>query len=152
MEEVWIALEASSFAAAIREAVFIYPIANVLHVVAVIGFFGVVAAMDLHLLRVISGMPVRSVIGRLRPVAIALLLVIVTAGFVLFAADAVALAANPAFRIKLVAIGLALLNVGLNELALRHSGEDALALRITAGLSLVLWLSVAALGRSIAYV
>ena len=152
MEGFWIALEASSFAAAIRNAVFIYPIANVLHVLAVIGFFGVVAAMDLRLLRVIAGMPAGAVIKRLRPVAGMLLAVIVTAGFVLFAADAVALAANPAFRIKLVVIGLALSNVGLNEWAFRKFGEDALAVRISAGLSLALWLSVAALGRSIAYV
>ena len=152
MEGLWLALEGSSFAAGIRNAVFIYPIANVLHVVAVIGFFGVVAAMDLRLLQVFTGLPARALIGRLRPVALALLVMIAAAGFVLFAADAVALAANPAFRIKLVVIGLALLNVGLNEWALREYGEHAQVVRVSAGLSLILWLAVAALGRSIAYV
>lgn len=152
MEPVWAALQASGFAAAIRDSTFIYPIANVTHVVAVIAFFGVVATMDFRLLRLSDGEPARHVIARLRPVALIFLIVVASAGFILFAAEPVALARNPVFQVKLVAIGLALANVGLNEWALRRWGEDTATVRKSAALSLYAWLFIAAMGRGIAYV
>ncbi len=50
----------------------------------------------------------------------------------------------------LLALGLA--NVAANEGAMREKGEESGLARVTAGLSLIAWLSVAALGRLIAYV
>jgi hypothetical protein len=66
----------------------------------------------------------------------------------LFAADPLELAANPFFRVKLVL----LLAAGLNMLAfhlLRERGGGGT--RLGAGLSLALWLGVLVCGRSIAY-
>ena len=152
MEAIWAALQDSSFAAFVRNSTFVYPIANIIHVVAVVAFFGVAATMDLRLLRVFEGAPAGVVIARLRPVALIILLVIAAAGFILFSAEAVALSRNPAFRIKLVAIGLALLNIGINEWNLRIYGADNSLVRMTAGISLLIWLFIAAMGRSIAYI
>jgi hypothetical protein len=152
MESVWAALQASGFAAAIRDSTFIYPIANVTHVVAVIAFFGLVAAMDLRLLGVTGGTPARAVVARLRPFAAAALVIIAMAGFILFAAEALALMRNPAFALKLTAIVLALINIAVNEWSLRRFGEGATLAKFTAGASLALWLFVAAMGRTIAYV
>lgn len=152
MEPVWAALQDSSFAALVRNSTFIYPIANVTHVVAVIAFFGVVATMDLRLLRVFEGAPARLLIARLRPAALIILLIIATAGFILFSAEAVALSRNPAFRVKLAAIALALLNIGINEWNLRGYGANKPLVRFTAGFSLLAWLFIAAMGRLIAYV
>jgi hypothetical protein len=152
MDALWLALQESSFGAYARNSVWLYPAANIAHVVAVVAFFGVVATMDLRLLRVFGGTPARLVIDRLRPIAIALLIVIAAAGFVLFAAEAVALARNPVFQIKVAAILLALANIGTNEWTLRHHEEQSLMVQVTAGVSLAAWLFVAAMGRSIAYV
>ncbi len=138
--------------ALVRNSTFVYPIANVTHVVAVIAFFGIVAVMDLRLLRVFGGAPASQVVARLRPVALIILLVIVVAGLVLFSAEAVALARNTVFRIKIAAIGLALLNIAVNEWSLRNYGEAAPLVRFTAAVSLLAWLLIAALGRTIAYV
>ncbi len=91
-------------------------------------------------------------IGRLRPFAVALLLVIAATGSVLFTAEAVAIAANPAFRLKIILLGLALANVIVNEWVLRSRGAGASLARLTAYMSLGAWLGVAALGRLIAYV
>lgn len=152
MEALWAALQESSFAAFVRNSTFIYPIANVTHVVAVIAFFGAVATMDLRLLRVFEGAPARIIVARLRPVALIMLLIIAAAGFVLFSAEALALSRNPAFRIKLAAIALALLNTAINEWALRRNDELRPLVRFTAGFSLLVWLFIAAMGRTIAYV
>jgi len=152
MEAVWSALQDSAFAVFVRNSTFLYPIANVTHVVAVIAFFGLVATMDLRLLRVFTGMPARIVVERLRLPALVVLLIVAAAGFVLFSAEAVALARNTAFQIKLTVIALALVNIGINEWNLRIYGENNPAVRLTAGFSLLAWLVVAAMGRTIAYV
>lgn len=143
MESLWFSLQQSSFAAGVRSSEFIYPAANVLHVVGVVAFFGLVAAMDLQIL---GGSRSGALMMRLRPYAVGMLIVVAAAGFILFAADAVAIAANPVFRLKLLAILLAVVNF-LVHITVKRPG----ALRATAIMSLSAWLVVAALGRYIAY-
>ncbi|MFY9993254.1 MAG: hypothetical protein WAL40_19855, partial [Rhodoplanes sp.] len=70
----------------------------------------------------------------------------------LFVPEAVSIGRNWAFLLKLVAIALALGNIAANDWALRRTSEKSVTVQMTAGLSLMLWLSVAALGRAIAYV
>lgn len=144
METLWHALQQSAFAGAIRQSEFIYPTANVMHVVAVIMFYGLVATMDLQILTR-SGSA--ALVQRLRPFALAMLAIVAMAGFILFAADAVAIAANMAFRLKLLLILLASIN-----LAVHLSTERERVRRVTAAVSLMVWLAVAAFGRFIAYV
>jgi hypothetical protein len=151
METFWLALQESGFGALVRNSVFLYPAANVLHVLGVMSFFGLVATMDLALLGV-GERPAKQVIGRLRPFAVALLLLIATTGSVLFVAEAVAIAANPVFQLKVALILLALANVIVNEWVLRTRGDETSLARVTASVSLLAWLGVAALGRLIAYV
>jgi hypothetical protein len=143
MEALWLLLQQSSFAVSVRSSEFIYPAANVLHVLGVIGLYGLVAAMDLQIL---AGSGSNVLVARLRPYAIAALAVVALAGFTLFAADAVAIAANPVFQLKLLAILLAVLNFLVHITAKRPG-----VLRATAAASLIAWLIVAALGRYIAY-
>jgi uncharacterized membrane protein len=149
--ELLAALQDSGYGALVRQSVFLYPLANVTHVLAVLVFFAGVAAMDLRLVGAFKGVPAEALIARLRPVAVVALLVVAVTGLTLFVPEAVAIARNPAFQLKLVAIGLALANVWLNAAALRKHGDGAPLVRATAGLSLVLWLMVAAGGRLIAY-
>ena len=151
MDALWLALQESGYGSFVRNSVFFYPAANVLHVLSVISFFGLVATMDLALLGV-GGRPVKQVIARLRPFAVALLLLIAATGSVLFVAEAVAIAANPVFQLKVILILLALANVVGNEMVLRSRGDGSALARLTAGVSLFAWLGVAALGRLIAYV
>jgi hypothetical protein len=151
MDQLWLTLQESGYGGFIRNSVFFYPAANILHVLSVISFFGLVATMDLALLGV-GQTPAIKVVRRLRPFALALLVLIAATGLVLFVAEAVAIAANPVFQLKLILILLALANVVGNELVLRSRGDGSRLARLTAGVSLVAWLSVAALGRLIAYV
>lgn len=151
MEQLFDVVQESGFAALVRRSVFLYPLANVTHVLAVMTFFALVAAMDLRLLGVFKGIAAADLIARLRPAAAGLLAVIAVTGATLFVPEAVAIARNPAFQFKLAAIVLALANVRLNSVALRRSGEGAAAVRATAGVSLAAWLVAAACGRLIAY-
>jgi hypothetical protein len=151
MDQLWLTLQESGYGSFVRNSVFFYPAANVLHVLSVISFFGLVATMDLALLGV-GERPAKQVISQLRPFAVALLVLIAATGSVLFVAEAVAIAANPAFQLKIIFILLALANVVGNELVLRSRGDRATLAQLTAGVSLLAWLGVAALGRLIAYV
>ena len=79
-------------------------------------------------------------------------MLVAATGLVLFAPEAVAIAGNPAFQAKLVLLAARRSPMSIaNEWALRAEGEGA-GLALTAGLSLLAWLVVAALGRLIAYV
>jgi hypothetical protein len=151
MDAFWLALQESDYGSFVRNSVFFYPTANILHVLSVISFFGLVATMDLALLGA-GQAPAKQVIARLRPFAVVLLVLIAATGSVLFVAEAVAIAANPVFQLKIILILLALANVVGNELVLRSRGDRASLARLTAGISLFAWLGVAALGRLIAYV
>jgi hypothetical protein len=149
MDWLWLALQESWFGGLVRRSALLYPAANILHVTGVMGFFALVAAMDLALLGALKPLAPRALIAKLRPLAFALFLLVAATGLVLLAPEAVAIAGNPAFLAKGALLLLALANVIANGWALRRSEAAA---RLTAGLSLGLWLGVAAMGRLIAYV
>jgi uncharacterized membrane protein len=151
MEGLWLALQDSSVAAAIRQSEFIYPIANVMHVIAIMLFFAIVAAMDLALLNVLKGEIAERVIDRLRPWAIALFAMAMASGLVLFAAEALPISRNPAFRLKLALIVISGLNLVLLTSLLQNHSRSMTLVRSSAAVSLSLWVLVAALGRWIAY-
>jgi hypothetical protein len=155
---IFVALEQSGFAAAIRGSLWLYPAANVGHIVALTCFAGAVAVMDIRLLGGFAATAPGALLARARWFAIAAFTAMVATGFLLFAAEASHLVLNPMFQLKaaLVAVGLA--NVALYEFGLRRAVE-ALApganlparAKILGGLSLGIWITVAACGRSIAY-
>jgi len=153
-----IAIEQSSFALAIRQSVWAYPAANVGHILALFLFAGAVSVMDLALLGVVrAANPVAVVRGARRATMAALLLMVAT-GSILFAAEASHVAMNPVFQIKLGLIALGLLNAVLIGPSLRRTLDEIpppvafpLRLRAAAAMSLMIWLSVAACGRLIAY-
>jgi hypothetical protein len=155
---VFQALEASGFAAGIRQSIWLYPLANVGHVVAVVTFFASVAVMDLRLLGAFSATAPGVVIRNARRVAVAAFAVVALTGSMLFAAEASHLALNPVFQTKVILILLGLANVLLFEFCFgRRAAEfpantplPAIA-RVSATASLALWLAVVACGRSIAY-
>ena len=147
-------LEHSAFGLAIRDAVLIYPIANVVHVLAVLTFFASVAIMDLRILGALREDATEAVIRRFRPFAIGTFCVLLASGIVLFTPEASAIIKNPSFQIKLALIAIGLLNVLWMERALKrgYPGMTARAARLPAALSLLIWLGVAAAGRYIAYI
>lgn len=146
------AIEQSGLSLTIRDAVLIYPVANVLHVLAVLVFFAAVAAMDLRILGWIGASDsVEIVVRRFRRIAIGALVVLVVTGAILFVPEAGALARNPSFQMKAGLVLIGLINVVVMEIALRRDAASDLA-RASALASLLIWLAVAACGRFVAYV
>lgn len=147
-------LERSGFGLLIRDAVMIYPIANVVHVLAVLVFFASVAVMDLRLLGWLRDETPEAVIRRFRPVAITAFAALLASGIILFTPEASAIIRNPSFQLKLALIALGLANVWWLGRAMRREepGTVSGGARFAASASLLIWLGVAAAGRYIAYI
>ena len=138
-------------AEAIRHSVWAYPALETLHIAALATLVGSLLLLEL---RVFGAQPAISMtaLGRLAVrTALAGFVVALLSGSLLFLSAATEIAANPAFRVKLVLIlmagGNALVFHARDSLR-RHDGVA----RLQAGLSLVLWFCVIAAGRLIAYI
>jgi hypothetical protein len=120
----------------------VYPLANVIHLFGLVLLIGAIGIVDLRLLGAWPALPLDALQRALTPLAVAGLVLLVASGSVLFAADAESLAGSSVFRWKLIVIALALVNAVL----FRRIRRPAMA-----AASLAAWLSVAVLGRMIAY-
>jgi hypothetical protein len=156
--QVLIALEQSGLGAAIRQSTWVYPAANVGHILALTLFAGGVAAMDARLLGAFAAAPPASIVRPARRIAIAGLLAMLATGSVLFTAEASHVAMNQVFQIKAALIALGALNALLVACTFDAVLGEAQAfeplparVRLSALASLLIWSSVAACGRLIAY-
>lgn len=152
------AIEASGLARAMREALWLYPAVEIVHIVGLAILVGSIAMFDLRMLGVAKTLPVRGVARFLLPWTVGSLVLIVPTGLAMFATHASDFIGNPAFITKMVL----LLVVGTNA-ALFHVGayQGAAAwdtvvsapvlARLQAVLSLGLWIGVISCGRLIAY-
>jgi hypothetical protein len=155
---IFVALEQSAFASAIRQSVWLYPAANVGHIVALFCFAGAVTIIDVRLLGGMSATSPARLIAQARWFAVGALAVMAVTGFMLFSAEASHISLNPIFQFKLALIGAGLFNVGLYEFAGKRAIEGVAPgavipaqARMVGLISLVIWIAVAACGRSIAY-
>ncbi|MCL4764708.1 MAG: hypothetical protein KJZ80_00565 [Hyphomicrobiaceae bacterium] len=155
---ILIALEQSGLGMAIRQSVWVYPAANVAHVLALTVLAGSVSVMDLRLLGAFRETAPAAVIAPARRVALLALSAMVFTGLVLFTAEASHVAMNPVFQVKMGLIALGVLNAlivqrSLASVLAKTPAMTALALRFrtAAVLSLAIWFCVAASGRFIAY-
>lgn len=154
--EVATALQNSGFATWARGSAYAYPIANLAHLLGLVLLVGGVGVLDLRVAGLWRSLPVAPLSRALTPLAIAGLILMAPSGFTMFAADARALAGSMLFRWKIALIVLALANAVAFRCAwgarLDRWGESVPpAARGLAALSVLLWLTVAALGRLIAY-
>jgi hypothetical protein len=155
---IFVALEQSGFGAAIRQSRWLYPAANIGHIISLVFFAGAVAVMDIRLLGGLAATNPPQVLARARGVAIAALAGMAVTGFMLFAAEASHLVLNPVFQLKAALVAAGLLNVAIYELWARRAVEGLAPgaampprAKLAGLLSLGIWVAVAACGRSIAY-
>jgi len=145
------AIEASALAEAIRRSVWAYPLLETVHVAGIAALLGSVLLLELRVFGLGREVGVVPLARLVLPTALAGLACVALSGSLLFASAATEIAANPAFRVKLGLILIAGLNALLFHARGGLRGQDALA-RLQAAASLLLWLSVIAAGRLIAYV
>jgi len=152
-------LENSSFATAIHQSLWLFPMLETAHLFGIVSLVGATSALDLRLIGLtMKGEPVSRIAGRLLPWAWAGLTIQVVTGFCLFASEATRCFENKAFRIKMVMLVLA----GLNALIFHRTvyrrvttWDEAPATPVGAKLagccSILLWFGIVAAGRWIAF-
>lgn len=134
-----------------------YATVNVAHLLGMALLVGPILLLDLRLLGFGRRFPAQAVARALTPFAAVGLLVMLLSGVALFSADAGALIGNRIMQFKLLAIAVGLANVALFHAAFaRHLANwdrvrPRLA-RVSALLSIVLWIGIVVAGRLIAYV
>ncbi len=155
---IFVALEQSGLGMAIRQSVWIYPTANVTHILALTVLAASVAVMDLRLLGAFRETVPAAVIVPARRISMLALTIMVLTGLVLFTAEASHVVMNPVFQTKMGLIALAILNALIVQRTLPAVLIKTPAMtplpprfRVAAIISLGLWLCVAAAGRLIAY-
>jgi hypothetical protein len=150
MAAVLAQLEQSGLATWIRESGVLhgYPLVLFLHTLGLSTLVGLNAAVDLRLLGVGAGIPVAS-LQRTFVLMWAGLALNAATGALLFIADATRHASNPAFYVKLVFVGLAvvMLTQIWRRVFLAEGNGKALA-----AASLVCWCVALSAGRLMAYV
>jgi hypothetical protein len=152
-------LQGVSIAVAMRDSPWLYPLVQTAHMLGFIVLVGAALMFDLRILGVSRRIPVRLLAAHLLTWSMASLIVIIPAGLLLFLADAASLVANPAFVMKMGLLACA----GVNAVAFRLGPYRSVAdwdlgtpappqARWQALLSMLLWISVVASARAVAYV
>jgi hypothetical protein len=155
---VFVALEASFLGTAIRQSTWIYMAANIGHIVSLFVFAGAIAVMDLRMAGALAATSPGYILKTFRTIAIIAFAGLAISGFVLFTAEASHVVTNPVFQFKAGLIALGLINVAVFEYftAPKVRATPPLtplprAAWLSGIASLVIWICVAAAGRTIAY-
>jgi len=152
-------LASTPLSQAMREHLWLYPVVETVHITGFAVLVGAVALFDLRVLGCARSLPVRALGRHLLRWALASLLLVVPAGVLLFSSQPLEFIANPVFRLKLALLAMAGLNAASFHAGVYRSvatwdmerPAPPLA-RAQAALSLLLWISVIACGRMLAYV
>jgi hypothetical protein len=156
------ALEGSGLGRAMREWLWLYPSVEVIHIVGIGLLFGSIAVLDLRLLGLSRGIPARRLAAHVLPWSAASFLLIVPSGLLMFTAHATEFVQSGVFVLKMLLIMAAGLNAALfhavtfrtadvwDSEQMRPLGPPPSA-RLAAAASLLLWISVIACGRLLAY-
>lgn len=152
-------LEQTSLGAAVRESLWLFPAIETLHLLGMAALVGTVAILDFRLLGwVMRRERFSALAGRLLPWAWVGFAAQVVTGVLLFSSEAVKVYTNPAFRLKVLLILL----VGVHALIFHWTvyrdvatWDDSAVLpvrvKVSALLSVVLWIGIVAAGRFIGF-
>jgi hypothetical protein len=149
----------SSWSVGLHESQWGYPLVESVHVWALCLFFGLAVMFDLRLLGLtMRRIPVSEVSRRLLPWTIAGFVIMVISGMLLFSAIPLRSYQNIFFRIKMVLLALAGLNVWIFHSKVYRgvttwdlNVKTPRAARVAGALSLALWVGIIFSGRMIAY-
>ncbi|HYC37469.1 MAG TPA: DUF6644 family protein [Usitatibacter sp.] len=151
-------IEGLAIAKAMRSELWLYPSVEIVHIVGFSILVGSIVMFDLRVLGLSRRVSVRALARHLLPWSVGALVLIVPTGLLMFSAHASDFLNNRAFQLKMAL----LLAASLNAVAF-HTGPyqrveawdveavAPLSARFSVALSIVLWLSVIACGRLLAY-
>jgi len=152
-------LASTHWSIALHESLYVYPLVETLHVLALLLFVGTVIFVDLRLLGwVFREVPVSEITARILPWTIGGFVIVFITGTLLFYAIPVRTYQSIFFRIKVILI----VANGINAVFFHHyvnrgavtwdsKPSPPLRARVAGGVSLLAWASVIVMGRMIAY-
>jgi hypothetical protein len=148
-------LEATSLAVFIHRTAWAFTTVELVHVFAISLVVGTIAMVDLRLLGLASTKrPFTELAGQVLPFTWVAFVLAVMAGSLLFISQATAYFASTTFRIKMLVIVLAGINMLVFELITVRRVQDwdrnpvpALPARLAGGISLTCWILVVIFGR-----
>ena len=157
-----VALEASGLGQAMRQWLWLYPAVEIVHIVGIGLLFGSIVVFDLRLLGFSRDISVKRLASHVLPWSAGSFLLIVPSGLLMFTAHASEFIASGVFAVKMLLILAAGVNAGLfHTITFRTAdvwdSEEMRKLppppsaRLAGGLSLLIWVSVIACGRLLAY-
>jgi hypothetical protein len=151
-------VEATAFARAMREWLWLYPLVEVVHIVGIALLVGAVLIFDLRILGLNRRIPVEHLARHLLPVALGALVLVVPSGLAMFSAHASEFIVQRTFLIKMLLLFAAGHNAVFFHLAPYRgvagwsTGAPApLAAKASALVSIAIWIGVITCGRLLAY-
>lgn len=151
-------LQDLSFPTNIRESEWLFPTIETVHVLALVLVVGSILMVDLRLLGLANReRSVRAVAGERLPLTWTAFVVAAIAGALLFSSKAVTYYDDTPFRLKMVCLLLAGLNMAwfhlltFRRVAEWDHGATPVGARVAGGLSLMLWITIVAAGRWIGF-
>lgn len=153
------AIERLPLAVAMRQELWLYPAVEIVHILGFVTLVGSIIVLDLRLLGLTRGLPVRALARHVLPWSFGALLLIVPSGLLMFIAHAGDLIGNTAFVLKMSLLFCAALNAALFHAGVFRTVEAwdsgvavPVAAKIHAIFSLLIWSGVISCGRLLAYV
>jgi hypothetical protein len=151
-------LQNLSFPTEIRESVWMFPTIETVHVFALVFVVGSIMMVDLRLLGLGNqDRPFTEIAAESLPWTWSAFGLAATAGALLFSSKAVTYYADTPFRLKMLCLVLAAINMGafhlfgLRRIAEWDRGRPPLSARLAGGVSLSLWILIVAAGRWIGF-
>ena len=146
--------EASRLGEAIRQSLWLFPVIEATHLLALCILGGSLLLLDLRLMGVgLRTQPAQRLARDLHPWVVGSLVVMLTTGIALFTSEAIKCYYSTPFWVKISTIPIAILFTFTirNRIALRAGMEPTGATRMVALTSIALWFVVAAAGRWIGF-
>jgi hypothetical protein len=147
----------SALAAMITNNIWVFPALETLHFIGLILLMGSLLVMDLRFLGFAPRIPVNAVLAFL-PIALIGFAINLTTGILFLFSDPYNYYENLSFRLKMLAVLLAGLNalwfklsLNMESVTTQNSENTGMQIRLIAGISLLLWISVIVFGRMIPY-
>lgn len=155
-QEVFNWLEKTSLAVHIRQSLWLYPALEIVHITGIAVLVGAAFLFDLRLLGFSKPLPVGGLAAHLLPWSRRGLLLIIPSGILLFITNSKTLGADPVFWLKMGLLVVAAVNVlifhrFIFKLPPGKSGELPVVSKISALVSIMVWIAVIACGRMLAY-
>lgn len=151
-------LEQTHLAVLIRQDLWLYPILEIVHILGIVVLVGPALMFDLRMLGLSKNISVVNLADHLLPWSRRGLFLIIPSGILLFISNAVSLADNTVFWIKLGLIAVAGVNAMLFHRIFFASvakwdtyASAPVTAKIIALTSMVLWITVICCGRLLAY-